>query len=421
MDVTPSARRLTESLRDIGYDFVSALADIVDNSISADASRVDILLEFDGADSRVVIADDGIGMSRRDLTEALRFGTRRDYKPDDLGRFGLGLKTASISQCRRLTVMSRMALVYKRVAGSTLDLRIVAERDRWSLVEPDPELRSRSMEWLADAPGTVVIWDVLDRVLPAKRSDGAWARRRLEQLAVRAREHLGMVFHRYIEGVSLDVPLVITINGEKVLPWNPFAPEEQDSLILSEQQYEVSSDGVGGVVRAKSCVLPARGQFSSHDEFERLGGPRKWNRQQGFYIYRADRMIQSGGWSGIRAADEHTKLARIALDFDTDLDSLFRINVSKMRASLPSEIRSLIERQVNEVCHAADRRYRGTNSLGHSAETLGAEPRSRTSEPGRLGAGLIAAAMEVGEYEALDRIGKTLRRRSPELADQLGW
>jgi Histidine kinase-, DNA gyrase B-, and HSP90-like ATPase len=107
LQVTPSAARLTQSLRDIGYDFPAAVADIVDNSVAAGASTVEVDIEFDGADSRVFIADDGVGMTSHALTEALRYGTRRGYARGDLGRYGLALKTASLSQCRCLTVVSR--------------------------------------------------------------------------------------------------------------------------------------------------------------------------------------------------------------------------------------------------------------------------------------------------------------------------
>src|SRR5690349_16193592 len=97
-DVSPSAARLTGSLRDIGYEFTTAVADIVDNSVAAAATRVEILIEHNGADSTVFIADDGAGMSPQILLEALRFGTRRSYGQGELGRYGLGLKTASLSQ-----------------------------------------------------------------------------------------------------------------------------------------------------------------------------------------------------------------------------------------------------------------------------------------------------------------------------------
>ena len=134
--ITPSAARLTESLRDIGYDFPAAVADVVDNSIMAGASRVDIVIEFDGEDSSVVIADDGRGMTANGLIEALRYGSRRDYSPRDLGRYGLGLKTASLSQCRSVTVVTCRSGMAGRMAVRTLDLDLIAEWDEWLVVEP---------------------------------------------------------------------------------------------------------------------------------------------------------------------------------------------------------------------------------------------------------------------------------------------
>src|SRR6516165_9940588 len=134
--ITPSAARLTESLRDIGYDFPSAVADVVDNSVMAGASRVDILIEFDGADSWVSVADDGCGMTANGLVEALRYGTRRTYARGDLGRYGLGLKTASLSQCRSVTVVTRSSTAANRVSARMLDLDLIAEWDEWLVVEP---------------------------------------------------------------------------------------------------------------------------------------------------------------------------------------------------------------------------------------------------------------------------------------------
>src|SRR3954471_4193691 len=168
-------------------------------------------------------------MTESELNEALRFGTRREYEFGELGRYGLGLKTASISQCRRVTVVTRRALTNRRLAAKTLDIDHIARTDRWEVIDPPAESPiHRCLEWLNDGPGTVVFWNNLDRVLPEKRPEGGWARRRMEHLAGKSSEYLGMVFHRYLEGdVPGGRPLTIIINGEKVRPWNPFAPLEQ--------------------------------------------------------------------------------------------------------------------------------------------------------------------------------------------------
>lgn len=423
VDVTPSARRLTGSLRDIGYDFVAALADIVDNSVAAGATQVDIEIVFDGAGSYVLVADDGNGMTDATLNEALRFGTRRHYELGDLGRYGLGLKTASISQCRRLTVVSRRALTYRRIAARALDLDHIERTDRWEVIAPPLDSRAyRSLEWLNDGPGTVILWEHLDRVLPERRPEGGWARRRLEQLAARSRDYLGMVFHRFIEGDAARAePLTITVNGEKAAPWNPFAPLEQHRQELAGQSFEVSVGDLYGRVTLNRYVLPPRSQFSSLSEFERMSGPLKWNRQQGLYIYRADRLIQHGGWCGIRAADEHTKYARAAIDFQTDLDVLFQINVAKMRVALPPEVRTLLERPIHDLCHRADAVYR-RDAQHRQPEATPAASTSRTvHDAGRIGTALMSAALDAGEHEAFMRIMEKLRGVSPDISDSLGW
>jgi hypothetical protein len=427
-DVTPSAKRLTDSLRDIGYDFQAAVADLVDNSVSAGARRIDVLIEFDGPDSRVIIADDGCGMTDAKLTEALRFGTRRSYGESDLGRYGLGLKTASISQCRRLTVVSRHAPTRRRLALRTLDLDHIRVNDRWEVIDPPSHSACyRALEWLEHGVGTVVIWELLDRVLPDRRQESGWAKRRLEHFTDKTSAYLGMVFHRFIEGEVGSERVTISVNGEKVIPWNPFAPGEEHRLGLPEKVFELAVGGVNGHVRFRPFVLPPRSRFTSLGEFERLSGPLKWNRQQGLYIYRAGRLIQSGGWCGIRAADEHTKFARAAIDFGTELDMLFHINVSKMRVSLPAELRTLAERPIHELCHKADSVYR-RESLREARRAVRApmEPVDQATQPpsrrtGEAGAALMAAALEVGEHAALERIMNRLQERAPELASALGW
>ena len=426
--ITPSAARLTESLRDIGYDFPSAVADIVDNSIMAGAARVEILIEFDGAQSSVFVADDGAGMTANGLVEALRYGTRRTYSRGDLGRYGLGLKTASLSQCRSVTVLTRSSLAANRVAVRTLDLDLIAEWDEWLVVDPghDPAV-ARARGRLADGPGTVVIWRKLDRVLPEKRPDGGWARRRLDAMAAKTADHLGIVFHRFLEGAD-GRDLVITVNGEEVEPWNPFAPGEPARVQLAPQRFEVFVGDIGGTVTVQRFVLPSRDQFSSPVQFERMSGPLNWNRQQGLYIYRAGRLVQWGGWNGVRGIDEHTKLARAALDFDTDLDSVFHINVAKMRVTIPPQLRQMLERPINELCGRADDAYRKTSRHapnGTAPDSRGRRPPWADPDPAfgtagdDAGLALRAAAMHAGEYEAFRRIVVALKEHAPEVAEAL--
>ncbi len=424
-DITPSPARLLGSLRDVGYDFVTAIADLVDNSIGAGARRVAVEISCNEGPARVVVADNGSGMTRARLGEALRLGSVREYESDDLGKFGLGLKTASLSQCRRLTVVTRHSPSYFRVAGVTLDIDAVATSNRWRLSEDTSEAAdSEAARWLVGGTGTVVIWEKLDRLVADDGLLGGWDRRRLRSMADNARAHLAMVFHRFIEGVQGRPRLRLFVNGKKVEAWNPFAPSERHTRILPEQGFELDAPEGSAIVRVRGHVLPPRDLFSSQDAFESLSGPRKWNRQQGFYIYRNDRLIHSGGWSGMRAADEHTKLARVSIDFPSALDELFKVNIAKMRVAIPSRLRTLLERAVLDIVKAAQSAYRG--DLKVIRPEAGDGPRAGYSRAvtapayGEFMIALRSAAMATGDNRALSRIFARLKKEDPQLAIMAG-
>lgn len=319
VEVLPSPKRLVETLRDVGYDFVGAVADLVDNSIAANATTVDIDVVWDEADTWLRIADDGGGMDSNTITESLRFGSERSYKPDDLGKFGLGLKTASLSQCRQIYVASRVSQQIARLEARRFDLDWIIETDRWEVeILSASERPDELVAPLKTHPGTVVLWHGLDRVFGSRLPKGERAESALWSDVDRLERHLGMVFHRFLEGDlsgSRRPPLKIRLNGNVVHPWNPFAPDEQNTQRLKPRDFDVASSGVAGVVTFEPFILPTQARFSSEAAFKRLAGPKSWNQQQGFYIYRANRMIQSGGWSYMHAPDEHSKYARIALNF----------------------------------------------------------------------------------------------------------
>ena len=415
-DVSPSAARLTESLRDIGYDFPTAVADLVDNSIAAGATTVDVDIVYDGHDSYVTIADDGSGMTANGLVEAFRFGSRRDYERGQLGRYGLGLKTASLSQARRITVASRRRSETTKspVTSRTLDLDIVREWDQWLIVEakPTPPVAA-ALERLRANSGTVVVWEQLDRVLAAARADTGYGRRRLTNLREKVAAHLAMVFHRFLEGSARHSRrIVITLNGEKLRPWNPFAPAEPSTVQLDPMVFDLPYGSTVGKVRLERFILPHRDEFSSTGEFENLSGPLKWNRQQGLYVYRADRLVQWGGWAGTRAIDEHTKLARASLDFDTDLDDCFNINVAKMRLGIPTELRQMLEGPVKELCIRASDAYRRGQPSGRSQARWGAQV---SGDIGAVGIAVQLAALDLGLDASLNQILDLVEERDPAL------
>lgn len=429
VEVIPSARRLVQSLRDVGYDFVHAVADLIDNSVTGNASRVDIDVRFKGPESWVRIADNGYGMSGNEITEAMRYGSVRDYEIDDLGKFGLGLKTASMSQCRRLTVASRISPERRRVEVRELDLDYVEKSDRWEVFAIDPADRDELLlEPLEKGPGTVVLWNSLDRVLNYKVPWGERAKNGLLSLAERLDLHLGMVFHRFLSGEAGRRPrLKMFVNGTPVEPWDPFARDERSTEALTEHEFEVATPTGPGIARLSPFVLPPREMFSSQAAFERLGGPRRWNAQQGFYVYRANRMIQSGGWSYMRTADEHTKLARAALDFFPDLDSAFEINVAKVRVTFPDDLRVQLKPVIDQLVRRAQEKYRqkpgGGKGAGLGGGTSGrgrgSSGRRRRGNPYRIA--LEGAANRADEKEALKQIVKELRVEDPDVARELGW
>ena len=421
--VAPSASRLTGSLRDIGYSFESAVADLIDNSIAAGADAVDVIVNYDGRNSRVFIIDNGRGMDSEGLTEALRFGTKRGYDRGELGRYGLGLKTASLSQCRRVVVFSRDPQD-GHLAGLSLDLDFIETVDDWMVTFPeDSDLEERVRGLFPHSTGTAVVWENLDRLLPAKNPESSWARQKFLRAAERLQQHLEMVFHRFLSGDGVD-KVTIRVNGSEIAPWDPFVTEEEKTELVSRDVLDLpTSTGQLGKVTVNAYCLPARSQFSSQDAFDRAAGPRKWNRQQGLYIYRANRLVQWGGWDGIRTIDEHIKLARVALDFDTDLDDEFNINVAKMRVTMPHQLKKMLARSVADVCAQAGARYRRDQNRG-TATQLELEEKSSDSisisNGAEVGLALKSAAAQSGNYDAFLQMSEIIRRTSPDLAKQLG-
>jgi len=457
-EVVPAASRTINSLRDIGYELPQAIADIVDNSVEAGATEVRVDLAFEGSGSWIRIADNGVGMDTDTITESLRIGSMREYGDDDLGKFGFGLKTASISQCRRVVVASRIAPQRARVEARVFDLAHIERTNRWEVLVLSPEDRPEHLTSpLQETTGTVVLWEDLDRILTYKDPDGQWAKQRMLTEADNIAQHLAMVFHRFLSGTARGRQKVdIFINDAVVEPWDPFCTDEPATDEIDPSHYEVVSEGHQGIVTLHPYVLPGQSEFSDSGAWNRASGPNKWNNQQGLYIYRADRLIQWGGWSRLRVIDEHTKLARVSLDFTPDLDAAFGINISKAIVKLPSELKEAIQPEIKRVCSLADDRYRKSDRpkrpkspprpptsrtppssppRGGPAPTPGgyglppltppspappSDPPSDSSTPATRAA-LERAAAEAGEHEALNRIVTTLQRLSPEVAHDLGW
>lgn len=355
-ELLPSAGRLMSSLRDIGYDAHSALADLVDNSIDANAHSISVDLVADGERSYVRVADDGIGMSERVVNEAMRFGSRRTYGANDLGAFGLGLKTASLSQARRITVATKTTAT-GRTQIRRWDLDDVIAQDRWRLERPGARhVRPELLAPLRGSRGTVVLWENLDRLVG--RPVSPHAARTLEAVARHVSEHIGMVFHRYLSGEAGGRAIAVRVNGEPVEAWDPFARGEPATRTLPHQVLRFEHDSREHEISITPYVMPAQHQFRSVEAHSLAAGPHRWNRQQGLYIYRRERLIQPGGWNRLRTVDEHSKLARVAVDIPLGGDEAFRVNVSKMHVSIPDQLRPPLRAIVAGVVGIAQDVYR---------------------------------------------------------------
>jgi hypothetical protein len=348
VEITPHPSALIQSLRGLGYSPETALADLVDNSIAAGSNSMEVDLAWNEGNPSVATLDDGHGMSWERLAEAMRLGgtgIASERHSGDLGRFGFGLKTASLSQCRRLTVISRQA---GQTSALTLDIDVVAERG-WIATVPDPLPNHALVEkLLARNDGTLVLWERMDGLGGLTGLDKEAFFLRIE--AVRA--HLGMVFHRFLAGDGRRIS--IFVNARAVKAWDPF---QKDHPAIIELRSERIRHGRSAFT-VKPYVLPHRDRFANDAAYEAAGGPGGWGARQGFYVYRGKRLLVAGSWLGLGGArawsrDESSRLARIAIDLPTDMDTDWRIDVRKSQASPPGRLRARLTAIASQCRHQA--------------------------------------------------------------------
>lgn len=341
----PHAEAMLESLRGLGYTTATALADIIDNSIGAGATEVDIQFQWAGQDSWIRVLDNGAGMDDAELETAMRLGAkdpRSARAATDLGRFGMGLKTASFSQARRLTVASRS------VTGQMVCLRWDLDRlsegvtGGWPLFEGahlGSEVRIAPLTTMAH--GTVVLWELMDRIV----TEGFDAQHLID-LSDQVEAHMAMTFHRLLH----DGSLVLRLNGTKVSAWDPFLLGHPGKALETPEYRLLGARNV--IVQAH--VLPHRDMLKL-TEADAAAGPAGWTSQQGFYIYRNRRLLVAGGWLGLgergRAwtRDEAHRLARIRLDIPNSADAEWKVNVLKSTASPPVRLRDQLQRIAAEA------------------------------------------------------------------------
>ena len=342
----PHATAMVESIRDMGYSPVTAIADLVDNSISANAQRIFVHIHWDGAKSWVRILDDGHGMDEHTLENAMRLGAkdpRERRQSTDLGRFGLGLKTASFSQARKLTVASRMNGNHQTCLRWDIERFGQEEEIEWPLYEgPDEgsEVLIQPLDKLAQ--GTVVLWECLDRMIPSE-----FEKREMIDLLENLERHLAMTFHRYID--DSGPALQIFLNDHPVAGWDPFMLGHP-SKPWESPEYKLMSDSVV----AQCHVLPHADMMSKSERAD-SAGHNGWINHQGFYVYRNKRLLQGGGWLGLSDAgsvwqqDEAHRLARIRLDIPNCYDVDWKIDIIKSQVQSPIGLRKKLRKLAIET------------------------------------------------------------------------
>ncbi len=362
----PDPARLIHGLRDTGYDFYTAAADIIDNSIAAEANNININIEL-ATDGKkfVYFADDGHGMDESGLRNAMRYGAEVRENLASLGKFGLGLKTASSSVCLKYSIISRKE-PDAPLLKLTWDLEHVETVNKWQMLDdPTTEDEAEIFEDLCGPVGTLVVWSRCDRLLSKSYDQPGGTK---EQNAIRVRrsklvEHCALIFHKYLNPDDTGHRTVkINVNGVEVKHWNPFYPERSEQ-VLSEKLTKLPiqmNDGSVHDATVKAWILPHSKDMTKEEnaEFAKIS-----NRGQGFYIHREGRVIHYGGYLGLwRSDDPHWSLFRIEFDFDHNLDEAFSVDVKKSRILLDPALEEALKELLTPAYNEADNRYRRKQS-----------------------------------------------------------
>ncbi len=350
----PPAKTLINGIRAIGYNFSTSVADIIDNSIAAKAKHINIFSDPLNDNPYFCILDDGCGMNYDELNNAMVFGSDRSNKETDildLGRFGLGLKSASLSQCRELIVISKKK---NSIYCMSYDLDIIEKTNDWNLLIYDEEEINRLPrvdELKKYDSGTMVIWRKFDKIeLIAKNFEETF-----REIVSDAKKHVELVFHRFYDEIE------IFFNFDRIDKIDPFLvgsiPKTQkgrtDTIVIDNEKIFVTP-----------YILPYQ-NLLTHEEKKLLGNPKSIYDNQGFYIYRNRRLIVWGSWLRMSVKNELTKLARIQVDISSELDSQWSLDVKKSTAKIPDKIKDLIKASVEDSTIKSKRvtQFRGQKEL----------------------------------------------------------
>jgi len=369
----PSPSSLMESLRDIGYSMETALADVIDNSITAEATRIDILFSWNLAKPWLAIQDNGHGMTEAELLYAMRLGSDNplnERSVNDLGRFGLGLKTASFSQCRQLTVITKKD---NTLSVMEWDLDEITDNptNGWKIKILDHEDLNELdditdlLEELENAKsGTVVLWRKLDRL--DSFDSQAIRERKLNALIDSSRNHIELTFHRFLNAGAGNKSIKMYINGDPLVGVDPFNTSHLATLELPKQPIYVDSKEI----TVQPYILPHYTKVSAQD-YEKFAGEGGYLHNQGFYVYRNKRLIIKSTWFRLMPKEELTKLIRVRVDIPNSLDHIWKIDVKKSNANPPESVRKGLKQIISEVEYSGKRVFK---QKGHRLKSRVLEP-----------------------------------------------
>ena len=423
----PDPGRMIEGLRDTGYEFKTAIADIVDNSIAANATTVDIRMNMDfRGNLKISIADNGFGMDREHLLNAMKYGSQRRDDPSSLGKFGLGLKTASTAFCRCLSVLSRPDGSSSPLQA-TWDLDHVVRAGDWELLFPEPDEEGlQHLEMVAAGhSGTVVIWDKVDRFFPRDYQDpgGVHARNALKRRRESLEEHIAMVYQRFLDHDDARATNIsISIDDSSVQPWSPYCEEHSDLVAEDERKVTIGEDEKEAGFLIRAFVLPRREEFPDEESAKRA---RITNDRQGIYIYREQRLIHDADWLGIFQKEPHGSLLRVEFSFNHDLDEAFKIDIKKSRIFLDEVLWNWLQEEfLSAPRRAAEDRYRKGRKKKIEDKSKNAHDTSnaniRTKEGDLNTATVSVLDPESGDVEVTNKQGKVRLRLAVSSATKPG-
>ena len=372
IECLPDPARVAEGLRDTGYEFDTAIADIVDNSIAAGANLIEISIGMDVKGNVIVgIVDDGRGMDRSGLINALRYGSKKRDDPASLGKFGLGLKTASTAFCRRVSLISRTDASADTLKASW-DLDAVVEHGwRIEIVPASKNDISLLDKTTNGNPGTLVLWEKVDRLLNEyKAQGGQFAKKALNKYVDGLRQHLAMVYQRFLDvSDARERTLELRIQGEKVEPWDPFCIAEVGEPIATKELSIELEDGVKTKFLVRAFVLPRKEDFTNQQAAREAHIS---NDMQGIFVYRENRLIHGPDWLDMYRKEPHFSNCRVELSFDHTLDDAFQVDIKKSRILLASDIYDwLRDKFLPGPRREAEMRYRkGQSTMASGAGAL---------------------------------------------------